>query len=93
MFVCLSFMNYYTFHPIAIKLWEVVEYTPGVVPAEFLFLFHKWGAPSGSDEIFLYVKIKVGWVRFDTVHTSAMKFWGADEKASAKKKQQKTKKQ
>jgi len=26
--VCVSFMRYYTIHPIATKLWEVVEYTP-----------------------------------------------------------------
>ena len=29
--VCLSFMHYYTIHPIAMKLWEVVEYTPAKV--------------------------------------------------------------
>jgi hypothetical protein len=26
-YVCLSFIDYYTIHPIAMQLWEVVEYT------------------------------------------------------------------
>ena len=30
-YVCLSFTHYYTIHPIAMKLWEVVEYTPAKV--------------------------------------------------------------
>ncbi len=27
MYVCLSFIDYYTIHPIAMQLWEVLEYT------------------------------------------------------------------
>ena len=37
MCVCLSFMRYYTIHPIATKLWEVVEYTPAKVIGEKKF--------------------------------------------------------
>ena len=28
---CLSFMHYYTTHPMDMKFWEVVEYTPATV--------------------------------------------------------------
>lgn len=31
MYVCLSFMRFHIIHPIAMKFWEVVEYTPSKV--------------------------------------------------------------
>ena len=31
--VCVSFMHYHTIHPIAMKIWEVVQYTPAKVSA------------------------------------------------------------
>ncbi len=31
MYVCLFFIHNYTIHPIAIKLWEAVEYIPAKV--------------------------------------------------------------
>ena len=39
--VCLSFMHYYAIHPIAMKLWEVVEYTPAKVSGKknYIFIF------------------------------------------------------
>ena len=47
MFVCgsvgLSFVHDYTFHPIAMKLWDVVDNTPGEVSAEKSFNF-AWAA-------------------------------------------------
>ncbi len=46
--ICLSFMYYYTIHPIAVKFWEVVEYIPTKVPgillltlSYFIFYIHK----------------------------------------------------
>ena len=37
--VCLSFIRYYTIHPIATKLWEVDEYIPAKVSSKNLFFF------------------------------------------------------
>ena len=60
MFVCgsvgLSFVHDYTFHPIAMKLWEVVENTPGEINAEKKFQFRRGGAPAGCDAFVLYIR-------------------------------------
>ena len=87
MSVCLSYMNYYTFHSSYRHktLGSFWVYSWGSSCVEFLFLFRKGDAQAGSDDIFLYLRIKVG-CDFDTVHMSAMKFLGVDEKVSAKKK-------
>ncbi len=59
MFVCLSFIDYYTIHPIAMQLWAVVEYTLAKVSELVELLNSTPNGERGSKRVF-YIASYIG---------------------------------